>query len=172
MTYTSPGRPGFATEVLRRIAELYAIEAAIRGRPPDERKRIRQLQERPLLDKLHILLFDIFATLPLKSDIALAIPCSLNLWPALTRYRDDGRTEIDNSAAERALRGVAIGRRNYPLRAQIRAANALRQSYTRIFRPSHLLGMAEAMEADVPSAPIDVGAFRLNTVMFLPDTAS
>lgn len=103
----------FTTEVLRRIAELYAIEGNIRGRPPDERKRIRQLQARPLLNDLHILLRNTFATLSRKSDMALAILYSLNLWPALTRYCDDGRIEIDNSAAERALRGIAIGRRNY-----------------------------------------------------------
>jgi hypothetical protein len=52
-------------------------------------------------------------TLSRKSDAGAAIQYSLNLWPALTRYCDDGRVEIDNSAAERALRGVAIGRRNY-----------------------------------------------------------
>ncbi|MFC7517624.1 IS66 family transposase [Herbaspirillum sp. GCM10030257] len=104
---------GFTTEALRRIAELYAIEAHIRGSPPDERKRIRQLEARPLLDGLHVLLCTTFATLSRKSDMALAILYSLNLWPALTRYCADGRIEIDNSAAERALRGVAIGRRNY-----------------------------------------------------------
>ena len=51
--------------------------------------------------------------LPRKSDTAAAIQYALNLWPALLRYCDDGIIEIDNSAAERALRGVAIGRRNY-----------------------------------------------------------
>jgi hypothetical protein len=52
-------------------------------------------------------------TLSRKSDAGAAIQYSLNLWPALTRYCDDGRVEIDNSAVERALRGVATGRRNY-----------------------------------------------------------
>ena len=48
-----------------------------------------------------------------KSDTAAAILYALKRWPALTRYCDDGRIEIDNSAAERALRGVAPGRRNF-----------------------------------------------------------
>jgi hypothetical protein len=52
------------------------------------------------------------ATLSRKSDTAAAILYALKLWPALTRYADDGRSEIDNSATERALRGVALGRRN------------------------------------------------------------
>jgi transposase len=53
------------------------------------------------------------AKLSRKSDTSAAIQYSLNLWRALTRYCDDGALEIDNSAAERALRGVALGRRNY-----------------------------------------------------------
>ena len=48
-----------------------------------------------------------------KSDLAKAIGYTLTRWQSLTRYRDDGRMEIDNNAAERALRGVALGRNNY-----------------------------------------------------------
>ncbi len=56
---------------------------------------------------------DMLEKLSRKSDTSAAILYALNLWPALARYCDDGQIEIDNSAAERALRGVAIGRRNY-----------------------------------------------------------
>lgn len=101
------------TEALRRIAELYAIEAEIRGKPPDERWRVRQASSKPLLDDLERWLRASLEKLSRKSDTAAAIQYSLNLWPALMRYCEDGRVEIDNSAAERALRGVAIGRRNY-----------------------------------------------------------
>ena len=101
------------TEALRRIGELYAIEEAIRGKPPDERRAARQLQAKPLLDDLERWLHATLATLSRKSDTAAAILYALKLWPALTRYADDGRIEIDNSVAERALRGVALGRRNY-----------------------------------------------------------
>ncbi len=102
-----------STEALRRIAELYVIEAAVRGQPPDERRRVRQTQSRPLLDDLERWLRAELTKLSRKSDTAAAIQYALNLWSALTRYLDDGTIEIDNSAAERALRGIAIGRRNY-----------------------------------------------------------
>jgi transposase len=101
------------TEALRRIAELYVIEADIRGKPPDERRQIRQARSRPLLDELERWLRTTLDTLSRKSDTAAAILYALKLWPALLAYCDDGAIEIDNSAAERALRGVAIGRRNY-----------------------------------------------------------
>ena len=101
------------TEALRRIAELYVIEADIRGKPPDERLLTRRERTRPLLDGLGRWLRESLEKLSRKSDTAAAIQYALNLWPALLRYCDDGLIEIDNSAAERALRGVAIGRRNY-----------------------------------------------------------
>ena len=101
------------TEALRRIAELYVIEAEIRGKPPHERQLARQQRSRPLLDELNGWLRATLEKLSRKSDTAAAIQYALNLWPALLRYCDDGIIEIDNSAAERALRGVAIGRRNY-----------------------------------------------------------
>ena len=101
------------TEALRRIAELYLIEAEIRGKPPDERRSARQARARPLLDDLEQWLRASLEKLSRKSDTAAAILYALNLWPALTRYCDNGAIEIDNSAAERALRGIAIGRRNY-----------------------------------------------------------
>ena len=101
------------TEALCRIAELYVIEADIRGKSPDQRRQARQDRARPLLDDLGRWLRAALEKLSRKSDTSAAILYSLNLWPALTRYCDDGAIEIDNSAAERALRGVAIGRRNY-----------------------------------------------------------
>jgi hypothetical protein len=103
----------FTKEALFRIGELYAVEARIRGRPPDERRQARQEQARSRLESLHLWLRQVLATVSHKSEAAAAILYTLGLWPALTRYCDDGRIEIDNSAAERALRGVALGRRNY-----------------------------------------------------------
>ncbi len=100
-------------EALRRIAELYAIEADIRGKSPVERRQIRQARARPLIDDLEHWLRTTLDTLSRKSDTAAAILYALKLWSALLRYCDNGAIEIDNSAAERALRGVAIGRRNY-----------------------------------------------------------
>ncbi|MEM5279342.1 transposase, partial [Cupriavidus taiwanensis] len=80
---------------------------------PDVRQAYRQAQARPLLDQLHAWLRATLETLSRKSDTSRAILYALNRWEALTRYCDDGRLEIDNLPVERALRGVAIGRRNY-----------------------------------------------------------
>ena len=101
------------TEALRRIAELYVIEAEIRDKPPHERQQVRQQRSPPLLDDFGSWLRATLEKLSRKSDTAAAIQYALKLWPALLRYCDNGIIEIDNSAAERALRGVAIGRRNY-----------------------------------------------------------
>lgn len=101
------------TEALRRIGELYAIETTVRGKPPDERRRIRQQQAKPLLADFEAWLKASMVRLSAKSETTAAILYALNRWSALTRYCDDGALEIDNSAAERALRGVAVGRRNY-----------------------------------------------------------
>ena len=102
-----------ADQALQRIAALYAIEAQVRGQPPDVRRRERQARAGPLLDDLHAWFTNMVGRVSAKSELAKAIGYSLTRWRALTRYRDDGRIEIDNNAAERALRGVALGRGNY-----------------------------------------------------------
>ena len=102
-----------AAEALERIGALYAIEADIRGKPPDERAAIRQARAGPLLDSLREWLRHTASRVSKKSELAKAIGYVLTRWSAFTRYRDDGRIEIDNSAAERALRAVALGRKNY-----------------------------------------------------------
>jgi transposase len=102
-----------AAEALKRIAELYAIESEIRGRPPEERRQIRITRARALLDSLHQWLQSTLALVSRKSEIAAAIRYALGRWRALLRYSEDGTIEIDNNAAERALRAVALGRKNY-----------------------------------------------------------
>lgn len=102
-------RPSTLTaEALRRIGELYGIEKTIRGKPPDERRRIREQQARLLLAGFEAWLKATMVRLSTKSDTTAAILYALNRWTALTCYCDDGNLEIDNSAAERALRGVAL----------------------------------------------------------------
>jgi transposase len=102
-----------AAEALKRIAALYVIESEIRGRPPDERARIRQARAGPLLEALREWLRHTLGRVSKKSELAKAISYVLTRWTAFARYRDDGRIEIDNNAAERALRAVALGRKNY-----------------------------------------------------------
>lgn len=102
-----------AQEALRRIGELYAIEADIRGKQPAERRQVRNERSRPLLESLKQWLEETLGKLSKKSDTALAVRYALGRWEALLHYLDDGRLEIDNNAAERALRAVALGRKNY-----------------------------------------------------------
>ena len=102
-----------ALQALQQISELYAIEEDIRGKPPDVRQAARLVRAGPVLDALHRWMHATLAQLSKKSELSGAIRYSLSRWRALTRYRDDGRVEIDNNAAERALRAVALGRKNY-----------------------------------------------------------
>ena len=102
-----------ARAALERIQALFAIEAEIRGRPAEERRAVRQARAGPLLDDLHRWFHSTLSQLSRKSPLALAIRYALTRWTALTRYRDDGRLELENNAAERALRAVALGRKNF-----------------------------------------------------------
>ena len=101
--HAAHGSP-LAKQALERIGALYRIEDGVRGRPPKKRRAARQARAGPLLDELHAWLEAIYATLSKKSGLAQAIRYALARWPALPRYRDDGRLEIDTNAAERALR--------------------------------------------------------------------
>jgi transposase len=101
------------TEALERIRDLYVIEDQIRGKPADLRLTIRQTRARPLLDDFRKWMEKTLCSLSSKSETAGAIRYALSRWRALTRYTEDGHLEIDNSAAERALRAVALGRKNY-----------------------------------------------------------
>jgi transposase len=104
---------GIAHDALQRIGALYGVEQSVRGKPPDERRRIRQLHAVPLLDQLKQFFEHTLSQTAKKSDLAGAIRYALTRWTALTRYLDNGVIEIDNNAAERALRSVALGRKNF-----------------------------------------------------------
>jgi transposase len=101
-----------AMEALELIAALYAIEKEIQGRTPGQPREIRNTRSRPLLESLKQWLEEILGRLSKKSDTAMAVRYALGRGEALMRYYNDGRLEIDNNAAERALRAVALGR-NY-----------------------------------------------------------
>ena len=102
-----------AEEALQRIGRLYGIEKEIRGRSPEERKEIRHNRAGPILKSMQTWSKELLSKLSKKSDVTLAIHYALGRWPALLRYSNDGNIEIDNNAAERALRAVALGRKNY-----------------------------------------------------------
>jgi transposase len=102
-----------ALQALERIAVLYKIEEDCRGKLPEERRAARQEHAVPRLKELHEWLNATLRKTSKKSDLAGAIRYTLTRWTALTRYCQDGRIEIDNNPAERALRCVALGRKNY-----------------------------------------------------------
>ena len=102
-----------AKEALERIGQLYGIEKAIRGRCADERQAQRQLHAVPLLDALHAWMIDQSAKVEKGSTLAGAFNYAFNNWDALQRYTQDGRLEIDNNIAERSVRSVGVGRKNY-----------------------------------------------------------
>jgi transposase len=102
-----------AAEVLKQIGALYAVEASIRGKPPERRQAERQARAGPVLVALRAWFDTTLRQLSQKSALAEAIRYALVRWGALVLYTTDGRIEIDNNAAERALRTVALGRKNY-----------------------------------------------------------
>jgi transposase len=102
-----------ALEALDRIGQLYKIEEEIRGKLPEERRAVRQARAGPELKSLHEWLGNTATAVSKKSELGKAIRYALSNWIALTRYCDDGRLEPDNNAAERALRAVALGRKNW-----------------------------------------------------------
>ena len=101
------------TEAIHRIGALFAIEEEIRGQSPEIRRSARQARSKPLLDDLRHWMEKSLRSLSAKSQTAGAIRYALSRWRALTRYVDDGLLEIDNNAAERSLRPVVMGRKNY-----------------------------------------------------------
>ena len=108
------GWPGaIAADALARMGQLYDIERDVRGQLPNVRKAQRQQRADPLLKNMHHWLNTTLATVSKKSDLANAIRYSLTHWVALTRYVDNGIIEIDNNAAERALRAISLGRKNF-----------------------------------------------------------
>jgi len=110
--HAANGAP-LAREALERIGVLYGVEREARGKPPEERRSLRQSRAGPLLDELKAWFEAVLPELSGKSELAGALRYALTRWTALTRYRDDGHLEIDNNIAERAIRGVALGRKNW-----------------------------------------------------------
>ena len=102
-----------AQVTLEEIGKLYDIEEEIRGKPPETRLKIRQDQAKPLVTKLFASFTDHYKKLPKKSLTGQAIAYALNNKEALQRFLTDGKIEIDNNASERALRSIAIGRKNW-----------------------------------------------------------
>ncbi len=110
--HAATGSP-IAKEALDRIGQLYGVEETIKGMVPDNRRRERQQRSKPIAAALAVWADETIPKLSRKSELATAFRYMRSRWPALIRCFDDGRLALDNNPAERALRCVAIGRKNY-----------------------------------------------------------
>lgn len=106
------GASPVATDVLARIAKLYAVEADVRGQSPEQRRAKRQDNSRPIIEELRRVLDARLAQVSRKSRLAEAIRYALTRWEGLTRFLDDGRIELDSNAVERSIRPLALNRKN------------------------------------------------------------
>ena len=112
VTVTNPNA-NIAMRTLEQIGQIYEIEESISGSDPDKRYEVRQEQSKDLVEELFISWRKYQKELPKKSATGLAINYALNNEVALQRFLNDGKIEIDNNAAERAMRSIALGRKNY-----------------------------------------------------------
>ena len=102
-----------AFEALERIGKLYDIEAAINGKPLDRRNAVRQKDSRPHVEAFRTWCEHQLTRVPGKGDLAKAMRYVLNRWDGFTLFLDDARVAIDNNAAERAIRPISLGRKNF-----------------------------------------------------------
>ena len=111
--HRAQGSAAIADEAIQRIAQLYAVEKEARGSPPDRRTNLRQAQAKPIFDDLEVWLHDQLPSISGKSPLAGAIRYALTRMMRLRPYLDHGILELNNNTAERAMRSVAIGCKNY-----------------------------------------------------------
>ena len=124
------GKSGKADMALNQIQQLYAIEKRIQGKTPEEKHQIRQDKAVPLLNKFRVWLEKSSLQVTPKSKMGDAINYSLNQWHKLTRYTEDGRLNIDNNRAERAIKPFVIGRKNWLFSNTARGAQASAKLYS------------------------------------------
>ena len=155
--------PGtLAHQGLERISEIFKVEAEIRGKSVLRRRRVRQLRTRPVLAELKTWMNETLAQVSAKSPMALAIGYAVSNWSALVRFVSDGRIEAENNAAERALRAVAIGRKNFLHLGSDAGGDSAAVIYTLIgtaklngINPQHYLRYVLERIADHPINRID-----------------
>ncbi|MDP6953983.1 MAG: IS66 family transposase [Alphaproteobacteria bacterium] len=121
-----------AEQALARIQKLYDVERQARGQTPDQRRDIRQELARPLFEELEAWLPTQLARISGKSPLAGAIRYAITRLKRLAPYLDNGILEIDNNTAERSMRAIALGRKNYLFMGSARGGNSAAIAYTLI----------------------------------------
>src|SRR5690606_21517024 len=119
-------------EALERIGQLYDVERDIAGKPADVRRAVRQELSRPRLEALHAWAQMQLTRIPAKGDLAKAFRYALGRWHAFSLFLDDGRVAIDNNAAERAVRPICLGKKNWLFAGSEAGAETLARAMTLI----------------------------------------
>jgi transposase len=154
-----------ATEAVRRMDELFKIEREINGQPAAQRLTVREERSKPLVIALEAWLRAQHERVSRKSEIGKALAYTLNHWAALTRFLEDGRICMSNNAAERALRGIAVGRRNWTFAGSDRGGERAAAIYT-LIETAKLNGVdPQAWLADVLARLPDHPVKRINELL-------
>jgi transposase len=154
-----------ALEAVRRLDALFEIERAINGRGPDDRRAVRQEKSRPLLEDMHAWLLRERETLSRSSEVLKPINYMLRRWDGFARFLDDGRICLTNNCAERALRGIALGRRNWTFAGSQRGADRAAIMLTMITTCRLNDVDPKAWLADVLARIADLPASRLHELL-------
>jgi transposase len=154
-----------ALEAVRRIDALFEIERAINGQSADQRKAVRREQSAPLVADLAAWMRTERAKLSRGNDIAKAIDYMLKRWTAFTRFLDDGRVCLSNNAAERALRGIALGRKSWLFAGSDRGGRRAAAMYSLIVTAKMNDVDPQAWLADVLARIADHPANRLDELL-------
>ena len=149
-------RSVIADEAITRIAALYAVEKRVRGSPPMQRRAARLAEAKPVFDDLQAWLESQLPSISGKSPLAAAIRYALTRMKRLTPYLDHGILEIDNNPAERAMRAIALGRKNYLFVGSHNGGKAAAIAYT-LIETAKLNG-------------VDPQAWLADTLARIPDT--
>jgi transposase len=159
------GKSPLALEAVRRIHEVLAIEREINGVAAEQRSAVREERIRPLVSALKGWMRSERAGLSRHADIAKAMDYMLKRWPAFTRVLDDGRICLSNNAAERALRGIALGRRAWLFAGSDRGGERAAAMYTLIATAQLNSVDPQAWLADVLGRIADHPASRLHELL-------
>jgi hypothetical protein len=121
-----------AEGAITRIAQLYSVEKQARGQSPEVRMDLRQDNSKPIFDDLEDWLHAQLPKISGKSPLAQAIRYGLNRMPKTRPYLDNGFLELDNNTAERAMKPIAIGRKNWMFAGSERGGNSMAIAFTLI----------------------------------------
>jgi transposase len=154
-----------AIEIVRRIDALFEIERGINGQTADQRRAVRQALSAPLVADLQTYMREQCAKLSRGHDLAKAMNYMLKRWPSFTRFLDDGRVCLSNNAAERALRGIALGRKSWLFAGSDRGGERAAKMYSLIVTAKMNEVDPQAWLADVLARIADHPANRIDDLL-------